>query len=110
MKFRRAIRWLTLGCGSGLGAIAADDPAARFEGTWLGTVTAPKATAEIGFAFRRTEKGLFTTFHMPAMGIDRAPVGPAETKGDTLVFAPLATTLTRDGNRLLGTFALSHLP
>lgn len=84
--------------------------AAPFVGTWLGEVIAPNDRTEIGFAFNATEKGLIATFHMPTMFIERATLGPVRLANGTLQFPPLTTTLAREGDKLTGTFGLSHLP
>lgn len=83
---------------------------APFEGTWLGEVTAPQGAAAIGFAFARRGEELLTTFYMPDMFLPGVALGPAREEGDALSFAPLDTRLTRDGDRLVGTFGRSHLP
>jgi outer membrane protein assembly factor BamB len=86
---------------------ASTDP---FAGVWVGTVASPQASAEIGFAFKSTAKGLLTTFCLPEMRAWNIPLGPAALDGETINVAPLHTRLVRDGDRLVGTFGLSHLP
>jgi outer membrane protein assembly factor BamB len=85
-------------------------PANDLVGAWLGEVTAPNATTEIGFAFEPTTQGLMATFYMPAMAVYGAPLGPVELKDGAIQFAPLATILSREGAQLVGTFGLAHLP
>src|SRR2546423_13018473 len=80
-------------------ATTAAPDVSRFEGTWLGEVIAPNARTEIGFAFRATDQGLIAIFHMPAMFIERATLGPAELAGAELRFPPLNTILGRDGDQ-----------
>ncbi|HVS51961.1 MAG TPA: PQQ-binding-like beta-propeller repeat protein [Opitutaceae bacterium] len=81
-----------------------------FEGVWLGEVTAPNATTAIGFAFERGRGGLILSFYMPAMFVYGTKLGPVEIERGAVQFAPLATSLERTGDRLTGTFGLSHLP
>lgn len=81
-----------------------------FEGVWLGRVTAPNASTEIGFAFTKTDQGFLLRFHMPAMFAHDATLGPARVEGDVLRFPPLDTVLRREGDRLVGTFGLANLP
>jgi outer membrane protein assembly factor BamB len=81
-----------------------------YEGTWLGEVVAPNDQTSIGFAFKRTEHGLLMTFHMPAMFIEHATLGPVQIADGNVRFPPLDTELARNGDALRGTFGLSHLP
>lgn len=104
-----AMGWLA-GFGCVLAADAPSDASSLFEGVWLGKVTAPNGTTEIGFAFKRSPQGLIVSFYMPAMGIDEAVLGPAEIAGDTFSLPPLDTSLTRKDDKLVGTFAIRHLP
>ena len=76
-----------------------------FEGQWVGHVTAPRATAEIAFAFTRTPRGLGAKFAMPAMFVAGLNLGPAEISGDTYAMPELGITLTRAGDAMTGTFA-----
>lgn len=87
---------------------SADAP--LFSGRWSGDVIAPNAVAEIGFTFRPTAKGTIVGLYMPAMFLYGAELGPAEIDGATLRFRPLDIVLTREGERIVGTFGLSHLP
>ncbi len=81
-----------------------------FEGTWLGEVVAPNDRTAIGFAFHRTPQGLIMSFYMPAMFLPGVTLGPAQVREGKVSFPPLTTTLARDGDKLTGTFGLSHLP
>jgi outer membrane protein assembly factor BamB len=91
--------------------LAATSPGpADFAGVWLGEVVAPNDRTTIGFEFTPGAKGLITTFHMPAMFIARATLGPAQIANGALRFRPLDTALVRDGDKLTGMFGLSHLP
>lgn len=93
------------------GSVSAQpEPTEPLAGTWVGTVTSPQQQAEVGFAFKSTAQGLLTTFSMPDMFVWNVPLGPAALKGDDIRVEPLHTQLTRDGDRLVGTFGLSHLP
>lgn len=86
-------------------------PSAAFDGFWLGTVTAPQETTPLGFAFKPGARGPLVTLHLPAMFVGQATIGRAELAPDgTLRFPPLDTVLRREGDRLVGTFGLSHLP
>lgn len=109
-----AWRRLVLGCAvvcllNSSPAQNAPDPIA---GTWTGTVTAPQGPAEIGFAFTRAADGrLHLAFNMPAMFTYNAKLGPAvKLENGTYTLLPFNTTLRLDGDRLTGTFGLSHLP
>jgi outer membrane protein assembly factor BamB len=87
-------------------ATARTDP---FEGVWIGKVTAPNTSVEIGFSFQRTDGGLAAAFYMPEMFIYGIGLGPAEVKDGTYTFAPLDATLHLDGDKLVGTFATAKL-
>ena len=79
---------------------------AAFEGVWLGRVTAPNASTEIGFAFTRGAKGgLGAKIAMPAMFIAGMNLGPANIAGETYLMPDLGIKLTRSGDTLTGTFA-----
>lgn len=88
---------------------AADDHAA-FAGIWTGEIVAPNTRTELGLAFTATEKGFLVSLHFPAMFLSSVNFGPADIHGDTFTLAPLNLTLTRHGDTLTGTFALSRLP
>lgn len=88
-------------------AAAAD----AFEGVWTGEIVAPNTRAEFGLAFTTTaEKGQLVSLDFPAMFLHSVNFGRAEIHGDTFTLPPLNLTLTRDGDTLTGTFALSKLP
>jgi outer membrane protein assembly factor BamB len=82
--------------------VPAVDP---FEGTWVGRVIAPNATAEIGFDFIRSARGLGATFSMPAMFVAGMNLGPAHITDDTYALPALGIKLTRTGDVMTGTFA-----
>jgi outer membrane protein assembly factor BamB len=110
-------RWIFLAAylASSWGALTRGESTAAettsgFEGVWLGKVTAPNDSTDIGFAFTPTAKGMFVRFYMPAMGINGANLGPAEIRDGTFTFAGLDTTLSRRDDRLIGRFAIPHLP
>jgi outer membrane protein assembly factor BamB len=79
-------------------------PGSGFEGTWTGSVTAPNATASIGFVFAQTAKGLTARFSMPAMFVSELPLGPANILDDTYTLPELGVRLARKGEKLEGTF------
>lgn len=111
MRFARPLAFALAGflplLAHAANADASSDP---YVGTWTGTVTAPQGPAEIGFIFERTARGLAVTFHLPVMHVYRAPLGLMEEHADGLVLRPLDTQLHREGDALVGTFALGHLP
>jgi outer membrane protein assembly factor BamB len=82
------------------------------EGTWVGTVSAPQGSTEIGFAFTRGRDGqLNLGFNMPAMFTYNAKLGPAvRVENGTYTLLPFSTQLRIDGDRLTGAFGLSRLP
>lgn len=86
-------------------AQTAEPEHAEFAGVWRGTVTAPNASAEIGFAFTPGPKGLGVRFSMPAMFVTGMPLGPAKIAEGTYVMPDLGIRLTRIGEALTGTFA-----
>ena len=76
-----------------------------FEGTWVGRVTAPNASTEIGFTFTRGAQSLGATFTMPAMFVAGLNLGPAKIADDTYAMPALGIKLVRAGDVLAGTFA-----
>jgi outer membrane protein assembly factor BamB len=93
-----------------LGAVrfagAPDDVA----GIWTGRVLAPQGESEIGFAFKRTPRGLTAAMYMPVMHVFNLPLGPIGEAGSTFTIPPLDTTMQIQGDELIGTFALGRLP
>jgi outer membrane protein assembly factor BamB len=108
----RGLLALTLGLGllTGPRSVGAEDPHAPFVGRWVGTVTAPNATAEIGFTFTRSGERLLASADMPAMFLHGAKLGAVTVSGSELRIRPLDTTLRLEGEQLAGSFGLSHLP
>lgn len=99
---------LALGCFLGLVTLVrAQDP---LEGVWMGQVSAPQGDAEVGFAFRRTPRGLVAAMYMPVMHVYGLSLGPVAEAGSTLTIGPLDTVMKLEGEKLTGTFALGRLP
>jgi outer membrane protein assembly factor BamB len=82
----------------------------QVEGVWMGRVTAPQGDAEIGFAFKRTPRGLTAAMHMPLMHVYNLPLGPVGEAGSAFTIPPLDTVMELRGDLLTGIFALGRLP
>lgn len=88
----------------------AQKPEERLDGVWVGEITAPNKRTELGLAFTRTEDGLMVSVHLPEMFLYSANFGRVEPSDGTFSFAPLNLNVSRQGDRLVGTFALPRLP
>ena len=93
-----------------LGAVTFLQAQDWLEGVWMGRITAPQGETEIGFAFKRTPRGLTAAMYMPAMFVYGLNLGPVEEAGSTLTVPPLDTVMKLEGEKLKGTFALGRLP
>jgi len=82
------------------------------EGTWLGTVTAPQGTAEIGFKFEPNAKGeLNFALYFPLMNTFGAKFEvPVARHGDVYTEPVLKSELKLRGSTLTGTFGPGKLP
>ncbi len=78
-------------------------PVDPFEGTWVGTISAPNDHADIGFTFTRGKHGLNASFSMPAMFVPGLALGPAQIKEGTYTLPDLGIKLTLAGDQLTGT-------
>jgi len=102
----KTIRWLPFALFVAAAHAQPAPPAdAAFEGTWVGRVTAPNASTEIGFAFIRGPKGLNARFAMPAMFVSGMNLGPAAVAGEVYTMPDLGIKLVRTGDALTGSFA-----
>ena len=86
------------------------DPAADFEGVWLGEITAPNARTAFGVAFTRAGAGLNVRLYLPEMFLPGVNFGPAAIRDGAFVLEPLNLVLRRQGDALAGTFAIAKLP
>jgi outer membrane protein assembly factor BamB len=96
-----------------LAALVSPRPAsAQIEGTWLGTVTAPQGTAQIGFRFEPNARGeLNFALFFPLMNTYGAKFdAPVTHQDDTYTEPVLNSRLILHGNRLVGTFGPGKLP
>jgi len=81
------------------------------EGFWLGTVTSPQGSAEMGFQFRRTPKGQLVAFvFMPVMHLFGVPASYVKPSGNEYVLEQLETRATLSEDTLRGTYAHAGLP
>ena len=103
MKMLSAMAAVLLSSLSAL--VAAGEGASGFAGVWIGEAVGPNASAAFALEFTSSEKGLQTRISMPAMFLDRVPLGPAKIDDDGYVFPPLGIKVTRHGEKLEGTFA-----
>ena len=88
--------------------IPAKDPV---EGFWLGAVTSPQGSAEMGFQFRRTPKGQLVAFiFMPVMHLFGVPASHVKPSGNEYVLEQLETRASLSDGTLRGTYAHAGLP
>lgn len=112
---RRIARWLVLSLGLANFAwgqtpgAPGPDP---IEGTWLGTVTAPQGSAEIGFRFERNARGtLVYALQFPVMNAYGVKFGaPVGRDGAAYTEPVFHSRLVLAGDRLAGTFGPGRLP
>jgi len=91
----------------GTPARAADVATDALEGRWLGTAGVPgREQIVVGLEFRRDDKGALKLYLTePILNVFGAPnTGKFERDGDKVVVPDFAMTLTRDGDRLEGTY------
>jgi outer membrane protein assembly factor BamB len=82
------------------------------EGTWLGIVTAPQGSAEIGFKFARNAKGVLNfALYFPLMNTFGVTFDvPVAREGDVYTEPVLNSRLQLQGDKLTGTFGPGKLP
>ena len=96
-----------------LGAFArvwATEPAADFDGVWLGEIVAPNARTVLGLAFVPTERGPLVHLHLPGMFLDDVNFGSAVIRDGACSIEALNLSVSRHGDALTGTFGAARFP
>jgi len=93
-------------------ALAGATPPDPIEGKWLGQAGTPLDTIELGFEFKRNEKGELKAFLYEPVGNFYALElpGVVDRKGETYTISSYDTTLTLHGDALEGTYLPSKVP
>lgn len=90
---------------------AVDAPRDAVEGRWWGEVGPERDRIEAGIEFHRRDDGtLGARFTQPVLNVYGVDAGVAERDGNTVTVAPLALSLTLQGDELVGRFPGARSP
>ncbi len=109
-RIRRALSFLAFVSITFVARSAAQDAFDPLEGVWSGKVTSPQGSVDVAFRFTRRDDLHEAAFDIPELFIHDVALGPVDERDEHVRIQLLELELHREGAKLIGTFALSHLP